>query len=128
MMALVPPTKEEIARTIFVGKINSDIIDDDGIEAILRSAGSLRRWNRATDADGKKCSFGFAEYEDALSLAAAVETLRDVRIPKKNKEAAEANADGDEDAEEDRKLLVSFPCSISSACDILRVGTYMECF
>lgn len=106
MMALVPPTREEIARTIFVGKIDDGILEDDNIEAILRAAGSLRRWHRATDADGKKCSFGFAEYDDAPSLATAVEILKDVRIPKKQQET-NGITDDENTGSDERKLLVS---------------------
>ncbi|KAI9888131.1 MAG: hypothetical protein M1823_000066 [Watsoniomyces obsoletus] len=110
MVALVPPTKEEIARTIFIGKITDNVIDDEGIEKILRSAGNLRRWYRAADADGKKASFGFAEYDDALSLEMAVEILKDVRIPKKKKIKQEGETNGDQEDDEmdsdERKLLV----------------------
>lgn len=83
MMSLVPPTKEEIVRTIFVGGITEGAGGDAGIERILSAAGRLRRWDRATDADGKQCSFGFAQYDDAESLGIAVEILRDVEIPTK---------------------------------------------
>lgn len=107
MMALVPPTREEIARTIFVGKIRDDLIGDDGMESILRAAGNLRRWHRATDADGKKCSFGFAEYEDAISLGTAVEILKDVQVPRKKQETNGADSEDVNGDAEDRKLLVS---------------------
>ncbi|KAI7620658.1 hypothetical protein KC343_g8308, partial [Hortaea werneckii] len=73
MMALQPPTREEVARTIFVGGIVENAPGDEEIETILRCAGKLRRWTRATDADGKRCRFGFAEYEDVDSLEAANE-------------------------------------------------------
>jgi hypothetical protein len=76
MMSLVPPTKEEIVRTIFVGGITEGAGGDEGIERILSTAGRLRRWDRATDADGKQCSFGFAQYDDAESLSTAVEVLK----------------------------------------------------
>lgn len=105
MMALVPPTREEIARTIFVGKISDSLIGDDGIEKILRAAGNLRRWHRATDADGKKCSFGFAEFEDALSLQTAVEILKDIYIPKQKQET-NGETSGKDIPSDDRKLLV----------------------
>ena len=81
MMQLVPPTKEEIVRTIFVGGITEGVGGDEGIERILECAGNLRRWIRATDADNKACRFGFAEYEDPESLATAVEVLKDVEVP-----------------------------------------------
>ena len=83
MMQLVPPTKEEIVRTIFVGGITEGVGGDEGIERILQCAGNLRRWIRATDADNKTCRFGFAEYEDPESLATAVEVLKDVEVPVK---------------------------------------------
>lgn len=108
MMQLVPPTKEEVVRTIFVGGITEGAGGDDGIERILQCAGNLRRWTRAMDADNKACRFGFAEYEDPESLATAVDVLRDVEVPVKQQLA---NGVKDEDAEEVKpetsKLLVS---------------------
>lgn len=106
-MSVVPPSRDEVARTIFVGKINDALFTDDSIDAILRTAGSLRRWQRPIDADGKKCNFGFAEYDDAISLATAVETLKDVRIPKKKQDDNGEEQDEDDDSvTEDRKLLI----------------------
>lgn len=83
MMQLIPPTKEEIVRTIFIGGITEGAGGDDGIERILQCAGNLRRWIRAMDSDSKACRFGFAEYEDPESLATAVEVLKDVEVPVK---------------------------------------------
>ncbi|GMG14470.1 unnamed protein product [Aspergillus oryzae] len=80
MMQLQPPTRDEIVRTLFVGGITEGVGGDEGIEKILRSAGNLRRWIRATDADEKPCKFGFAEYEDPESLGTAVEVLKDVEV------------------------------------------------
>ena len=71
MAALLPATREEIARTIFVGGLGEGAPSDDDLEAILRCAGKLRRWTRARDADDRPCKFGFAEYEDVDSLDAA---------------------------------------------------------
>ena len=86
--ALAPPTREEIARTIFVGNITEGVGGDMGMERILRSAGNLRRWTRATEPDGKPCTFGFAEYEDAESLETAAEIFKDgVEVPVKRPEA-----------------------------------------
>ena len=94
-----------MARSIFVGNIKADVISDDELEAILRTPGHLRRWHRVTDADGKKCSFGFAEYEDVPSLETAVEILKDVRIPPKKGHGD--GKEGDQDVvSEKRKLLV----------------------
>jgi len=81
MMALQPPTREEVARTIFVGGLGDGTPDDAAIESILRCAGKLRRWTRVRDADDKKCKFGFAEYEDVDSLEAANEIFTDVEVP-----------------------------------------------
>lgn len=81
MVALAPPTREEVARTIFVGGLGEGTPGDESIEAILQCAGGLRRWTRAMDAEGKACKFGFAEYEDSDSLEAASEILRDVEVP-----------------------------------------------
>lgn len=103
MMQLQPPTKEEIVRTIFIGGITEGTGGDEGVERILRSAGNLRRWIRATDADDKPCKFGFAEYEDPESLGTAVEVLKDVEVPVKRQMPSE----GEEERQvEKSKLLV----------------------
>ena len=108
MMQLVPPTKEEILRTIFIGGITEGAGGDDGIERILQCAGNLRRWTRAMDADNKACRFGFAEYEDPESLATAVDVLRDVEVPTKQQPTNAIKKEGDsEDSKiEKAKLLV----------------------
>ena len=77
MMAMQPPTREEVARTIFVGGIPENAPGEDDMKTVLSCAGKLRRWNRAEDADGKYCRFGFAEYEDVDSLEAASEIYKD---------------------------------------------------
>ena len=85
VVALVPPTKDEIIRTIFVGGITEGAGGDEGIERILQSAGNLKKWMRAMDADNKPCRFGFAEYEDPDSLATAIDVLKNVEVPVKPK-------------------------------------------
>lgn len=75
-----PPTREEIARTIFVGNIPAGVANG-AIERLLRAVGSLRRWIRASDSSGKECDFGFAEFEDAESLETAAEILPDTQVP-----------------------------------------------
>lgn len=102
MMQLQPPSKEEIIRTIFIGGITEGTGGDEGVERILRAAGNLRRWIRATDSDDKACKFGFAEYEDAESLGTAVELLQDVEVPVKRQTPSE---DENEEVEK-TKLLV----------------------
>ncbi|WPG99879.1 Hypothetical protein R9X50_00269900 [Acrodontium crateriforme] len=81
IMALQPPTREEVARTIFIGGLGEGTPSDDALESILRCAGKLRRWIRARDADDNPCKFGFAEYEDVESLEAANEILVNVQVP-----------------------------------------------
>lgn len=110
MMALAPPTKEEIVRTIFVAGITEGAGGNEGIERILSSAGRLRRWDRAIDSDGKECSFGFAQYEDSESLSTAVEVLKDIEIPlKKQTPGSKAKEDGDDkESEPARKKLLVF--------------------
>ena len=78
---LQPPTREEVARTIFVGGLGRGAPDDASVEKILRCAGKLRRWTRVRDADEQACKFGFAEYEDVDSLEAANEIFVDVDVP-----------------------------------------------
>lgn len=105
MMQLQPPTREEIVRTLFVGGITEGVGGDEGVEKILRSAGNLRRWIRATDADEKPCKFGFAEYEDPESLGTAVEVLKDVQVPVKRQTPSEGD-DKEEREVEKSTLLV----------------------
>lgn len=105
MLALAPPTREETARTIFVGNITEGVGGDEGLERILRSAGNLRRWQRAYDADNKPCTFGFAEYEDAESLETAATVFEDVQIPVKRPKAGAVNGENGE-AEKSRLLIV----------------------
>lgn len=100
MMSFVPPTKEEIVRTIFVGGITEGMGGDEGIERFLSTAGRLRRWDRATDADGKQCSFGFAQFDDAESLSTAVEVLKDIEVPTKR----QPPSDGVKKESEDEKI------------------------
>ncbi|KAL8771032.1 MAG: hypothetical protein Q9209_003451 [Squamulea sp. 1 TL-2023] len=109
MMHLIPPTKEEILKTIFIGGITEGVSGDDGIERILQCAGNLRRWTRAMDAENKACRFGFAEYEDPDSLSTAVDVLRDVEVPLKQQLAngAKKEDENGEDSKVDKsKLLI----------------------
>ncbi|KAJ5176156.1 uncharacterized protein N7482_002033 [Penicillium canariense] len=103
MMQLQPPTRDEIVRTLFVGGITEGAGGDDGIERILRSAGNLRRWIRATDADEKPCRFGFAEFEDPESLEVAVEVLKDVEVPVKRQAPRD---EGEEEQEVEKSTLL----------------------
>ena len=111
MMQLIPPTKEEIVRTIFIGGITEGTGGDEGIERILQCAGNLRRWIRAMDADNKACRFGFAEYEDPESLATAVEVLKNVEVPVKAQtvNGVDKGEDGGEKKIDKSKLLVCQP-------------------
>ncbi|RMD39451.1 hypothetical protein DV735_g5678, partial [Chaetothyriales sp. CBS 134920] len=101
-----PQTKEEIIKTIFIGGITEGCGGDEGIERILRAAGSLRRWIRATDADDKPCKFGFAEYEDAESLATAIETLKEIDVPVKRQAPKDSEAEHSESAEVEKSRLL----------------------
>ncbi|KAL8946178.1 MAG: hypothetical protein Q9222_007397 [Ikaeria aurantiellina] len=117
MMQLVPPTKDEILRTIFVGGITEGASGDDGIERILQCAGNLRRWTRARDAENKACRFGFAEYEDPDSLSTAVDVLRNVEVPVKQQIAngtvtEEENFDGPK-VEKSRLLIMVDDASLN---------------
>lgn len=116
MMQLVPPTKDEIVRTIFVGGITEGVGGDEGIERILQCAGNLRRWIRATDADNKACRFGFAEYEDPESLVTAVEVLKDVEVPVKLHAVNGTKKEGDgEDMKVEKSKLLVVPSQATSA-------------
>lgn len=98
MQALVPPTREELLRTMFVQGITDGVGGNEGIERILGLAGNLRKWERATDANGKDMSFGFAQFEDAESLWVASELLKEIQIPTK-KQAPSADGPPAEDDE-----------------------------
>ncbi|EXJ91250.1 hypothetical protein A1O1_04360 [Capronia coronata CBS 617.96] len=110
---LHPPTKEEVIKTIFVGGITEGAGGDGGIERILRAAGNLRRWIRATDADDKPCKFGFAEYEDPESLSTAIEVLRDVEVPVKRQSPSEAQPDEESTVEMSKLVVVPDDNSLS---------------
>ena len=107
LAALVPPTKDEVLRTIFVGGITEGAGGDEGIERMLRCAGNLRRWSRAMDADDKACRFGFAEYEDPDSLSTAIDVLKNVEVPVKPQSVKEGAGDEDDETVEKSALLVS---------------------
>ena len=109
MMSLVPPTKEEIVRTIFIGGITEGAGGDDGMERLLSTAGRLRRWDRAVEADGKQCTFGFAQYDDPESLATAVDVLKDIEIPVKRPQPSnriKEEQDDDKEQVEKSKLHI----------------------
>ncbi|KAJ5113245.1 hypothetical protein N7456_001779 [Penicillium angulare] len=106
MMQLQPPTRDEIVRTLFVGGVTEGLGGDDGIERILQSAGRLRRWIRATDADEKQCRFGFAEFDDAESLETAVEVLQDIEVPVKRQLPRTEGEEEEEKEVEKSTLLV----------------------
>lgn len=108
MVSLVPPTKDEIARTIFVGGITEGTGGDDGMERILQCAGNLRRWTRAMDADNKPCRFGFAEYEDPDSLTTAIDVLKDIEVPVKLQSHDSKAQDGEAEHIDKSSLLVRF--------------------
>ncbi|KAF2705696.1 hypothetical protein K504DRAFT_387733 [Pleomassaria siparia CBS 279.74] len=112
---LIPPTREEIARTIFVGNIPAGV-GDEGMERILHTAGSLRRWTRATDADDKAQTFGFAEYDDAQSLETAAEIFKDVHVPTKRVKPGEAQMEnGDEEVHKTKLQVMVDDASIKYA-------------
>ncbi|KAK1054225.1 hypothetical protein LTR74_015973 [Friedmanniomyces endolithicus] len=95
MQAQQPPTREEVARTIFVGGLGDGAPGEEQLEDILRCAGKLRRWTRVRDADDRVCKFGFAEYEDVDSLEAANEIFSGgVEVPLLKKGVATTGEDG----------------------------------
>jgi hypothetical protein len=112
MQALLPPKTDEVLKTIFVGNITEGCGGDEGMEDLLRTAGSLRKWTRAIDADNKPCTFGFAEYEDSESLETAAEILKEVYVPLNKQHPKKYDQENGEGAEtegkvEKTKLLVS---------------------
>lgn len=103
-MQVIPPSREEIARTIFVGNIPDGVGGDDGMERILETAGKLVRWTRATDANNKPQTFGFAEFADAQSLETAAAIFKDVRVPTKRQKPGQAKREGGEGDEEKEEV------------------------
>ncbi|KAI0132818.1 hypothetical protein BJ170DRAFT_718965, partial [Xylariales sp. AK1849] len=108
MQALVPPTKEEMVRTMFVEGIAEGIGGNQGIERLLHIAGNLRKWERATESGGKELSFGFAQFEDAESLWVASELLREIQIPTKKQAPTDGPADADDAYEGFDKTKLQF--------------------
>jgi hypothetical protein len=108
MQSLVPPTKEEIVRTIFVNGITDGVGGNQGIEQILGTAGNLRRWDRPVDSSGKELQFGFAQFEDAESLWIASELFRDVGVPVKKQTPSDEPAVDDETYDKFEKSQLQF--------------------
>jgi len=92
--ALQQPTKEEVSRTIFVGGLVDGVPSDALLEEIFGVGRGLRRWSRITNADGKLCDFGFAEYEDAASLEIATKLFEELELPLKHKGQIAKDEDG----------------------------------
>ncbi|OAL47952.1 hypothetical protein IQ07DRAFT_514502 [Pyrenochaeta sp. DS3sAY3a] len=112
---VIPPTREEIARTIFVGNIPAGVGGDEGMERILLTAGKLVRWTRAVDADNKAQTFGFAEYGDAQSLETAAEIFKEVHVPTKRQKPGQETKEGDEEVEKTQLLVIVDQASIKYA-------------
>ena len=89
-VTLPQQTREEVARTLFIGNITEAFGTEDDIRSILDVGGGLRNFIRAFDADRKPCAFGFAEYDNADNLAIAVDVLSDVQIISKDQPKREA--------------------------------------
>lgn len=106
MAVLIPPSQDEIVRTIFIGGITEGVGGDEGMEKILSSVGNLSKWIRATDSDGKSCRFGFAEYDDPDSVATAIEVLKKIQVPIKLQSMREEE-ETEERVVEKSALLVS---------------------
>jgi hypothetical protein len=112
---VIPPTREEIARTIFVGNIPDGVGGDDGMERILETAGKLVRWTRATDANNKPQTFGFAEFADAQSLETAAEIFKEVKVPSKRQKPGQEKKDDDEEVETSQLHVMVDDASIKYA-------------
>jgi RNA-binding protein 25 len=112
---VIPPSREEIARTIFVGNIPDGVGGDEGMERILETAGKLVRWLRATDANNKPQTFGFAEFADAQSLETAAEIFKEVQVPTKRQKPGEAKKEDDEEVETTKLQVMVDDASIKYA-------------
>lgn len=116
MQSLIPPTAEERLRTVFVHKIPAGVGGEESIQKLLGTIGRIRRWDSGHShlSDHKGKLFGFAQYEDPESLAAAVDLLKDIEVPaqkqppvEKQPEDVEAAIEGVEKV----KLQVEFDAS-----------------
>jgi RNA-binding protein 25 len=112
---VIPPTREEIARTIFVGNIPDGVGGDDGMERILETAGKLVRWTRATDANNKPQTFGFAEFADAQSLETAADIFKEVKVPTKRQKPGQEKKDDDGEVETSQLHVMVDDASIKYA-------------
>ncbi|KAI1367642.1 hypothetical protein F5Y08DRAFT_297891 [Xylaria arbuscula] len=108
MQSLVPPTKDEIIRTIFVSGITEGVGGNPGVEQILGAAGKFRRWDRTVDSTGKELGFGFAQFEDTESLWVASELFREVEVPTKKQTPSDTPAADDETYEKFDKSKLEF--------------------
>ncbi|KAI2628433.1 hypothetical protein GGS21DRAFT_540549 [Xylaria nigripes] len=108
LQSLVPPTKEEIMRTIFVGGITDGVNGNQGAEQILGTAGKLRRWDRTVDSSGKELGFGFAQFEDTESLWIASELFHDIEVPINKQTASDSPPADDNEYEKFEKSLLQF--------------------
>jgi RNA recognition motif-containing protein len=113
---LIPPSREEIARTIFIGNIPAGV-SDEGMNRILACAGHLTEWKRAADANNKPQTFGFAEFGDAESLETAAEIFQDIQVPTKRQEPGSKNDDDDAEVEKTKLLVMVDDASIKYAED-----------
>lgn len=108
----VPPTLEEVRRTVFVAGLEDDVPDDAQLEQVLSCGGAgqvrLRRWTRLMDADNKPCKFGFAEYEDANSLHVVSEIFHGsaIEVPLRDKNGTGALIKDDQGEIKKAKLMV----------------------
>ncbi|KAH7063976.1 hypothetical protein BKA63DRAFT_175143 [Paraphoma chrysanthemicola] len=103
---VIPPTREEIARTIFVGNIPDGVGGDEGMERILETAGKLVRWTRVSDANNKPQTFGFAEFADAQSLETAAEIFKDIKVPTQRQKPGEVKKEEEGEDVETTQLLI----------------------
>ncbi|KAJ2970857.1 hypothetical protein NUW58_g9576 [Xylaria curta] len=115
LQSLVPPTKEEIIRTIFVNGLTQGLGGNQGMEQILGAAGKLRRWDRTVDSSGKELEFGFAQYEDTESLWIASELFRDVQVPAKKQTPSDTPAEDEETYDKFEKSQLQFRFDEKSA-------------
>jgi len=106
---LQPLTKEEVARTIYIGGLVEGIPNDTFLEELLNVGRGLRRWSRVTDADNKLCDFGFAEYEDSSSLELATKLFEELRVPLSKNGVVEKD---EQDKPKTAKLMVCLSLTI----------------
>ncbi|KFA77440.1 hypothetical protein S40288_03115 [Stachybotrys chartarum IBT 40288] len=122
---VLPPTNEEKIRTLFIHQIPRGVGGNEGVERLLSSVGTLRRWDGSDSVmpENKGTKFGFAVFENPASLANAVQLLFEegIEVPvEKQTATSEAPADDTYEGMEKTKLQVTVDESTQNYLESLK--------